>query len=167
MTPPVQPLSPPSKVDAVRALRAAIDGELQSIESTAAMARDEATNTETKAEGKYDTRATEASYLARGQAWRIAELRKLSAWLATEQATAPLTHPVVQVGALVEVNGARSEWVYIGPVGGGKATIGRHVIRLISLASPLGAAMEDLEVGDAFDVETPRGQRSYEITALG
>ena len=166
MTTAFQSTTPPAKTDAVRALKAAIDRELESIESTAAMARDEATNSETKAEGKYDTRATEASYLARGQAWRIAELRKLSAWLATEQASAPLTHSVVQVGALVAVKGARSEWVYIGPVGGGKATVGTHVVRLISLASPLGRAMEALEVGDAFEVETPRGEVCYEITAL-
>ena len=150
----------------VAALRASINDELLSVESTAAMARDEATNSETKAEGKYDTRATEASYLARGQAWRIAELRKLSAWLDTDQATAELTRPVAQTGALIQLEGARSEWVYIAPVGGGKAEVGGQIVRLISLASPLGTAMEGLEAGDAFEVATPRGLHEYELVQL-
>lgn len=150
----------------VTALRAEIESELAGVESMAAMARDEATSAETKAEGKYDTRATEASYLARGQAWRIAELRKLSAWLATERACAPLANPVVQVAALVSVEGARSEWVYVAPIGGGKATVEGCTINIISLASPLGSAMEGLEDGDAFEVQTPNGMRDYEITAL-
>ena len=154
------------KCAVVAALRASINDELMSVESTAAMARDEATNSETKAEGKYDTRATEASYLARGQAWRIAELRKLSAWLNTDQATAELTRPVVQNGALVRLEGPRSEWVYIAPVGGGKAMVCNQTVRLISLASPLGTAMEGLEAGDCFEVSTPRGLHEYELLHL-
>lgn len=150
----------------VDALRAEIESELAGVESMAAMARDEATSAETKAEGKYDTRATEASYLARGQAWRIAELRKLSAWLATERACAPLATPAVQVSALVSVEGARSEWLYVAPIGGGKATVDGFTVSLISLASPLGSAMEGLEEGDAFEVQTPNGIKDYEITAL-
>ncbi len=154
------------KSSVVAALRAGLEDELRSVESMAAMARDEATNAETKAEGKYDTRATEASYLARGQAWRIAELRKLCAWLGTDRATASLNETTVQTGALVRVHGARTEWVYIAPIGGGKANVGDQTIRLISLASPLGSALEGLEEEDAFQVQTPSGTKEYEITAI-
>ena len=152
---------------AVDALCDAIAAELHSMESLAAMARDEATSTETKAEGKYDTRATEASYLARGQAWRIAELRTLRSWLMTDSARAPTLPQCVQTGALVRVDGARTEWLYVAPIGGGKASVGGDTVRIVSLASPLGAAMEGLEVGDAFEVDTPRGRREYEVVAVG
>ena len=151
----------------VDALCAAITAELCSMESMAEMARDEATSAETKAEGKYDTRATEASYLARGQAWRIAELRKLRGWLMTEIARAPTMTEGVQTGALVRVDGARSEWLYVAPIGGGKASCNGETVRIVSLASPLGAAMEGLEVGDAFEVDTPRGRSEYEVVAVG
>jgi transcription elongation GreA/GreB family factor len=154
------------KPTVVEALRAGLEDELRSVEAMAEMARDEATNSETKAEGKYDTRATEASYLARGQAWRIAELRKLCAWLGTDRATAPLSEATVQTGALVRVCGARSEWVYIAPIGGGKANIDGQTVRLISLASPLGSAMEGLEAEDGFEVDTPGGTKDYEITDI-
>jgi len=150
----------------VDALCEAIAAELHSMESMAEMARDEATSAETKAEGKYDTRATEASYLARGQAWRIAELRKLRSWLMTDSARAPTVPPCVQIGALVRVDGARSEWLYVAPVGGGKALVNGTTVRIVSLVSPLGAAMEGLEVGDGFEVDTPRGRREYEVVAV-
>ena len=156
----------PDKAAVVAALQAQIQSELASLESLAAMARDEATSSETKAEGKYDTRATEASYLARGQAWRIKELRQLLSWLHSDIAVAKLAEPVVQVSALVRIHGARSETVFVAPIGGGKATIGDETVRLISPASPLGEAMAELELGDAFEVDTPRGMLEYEITGL-
>ena len=136
------------------------------MESLAEMARDEATNSETKAEGKYDTRATEAAYLARGQAWRIAELRKLVAWLSTDFPRQTLSDPVVQVGALVLIEGLRSEWLFIAPIGGKEAEVDGCTVRLISMASPLGASMVELEVNDAFEVDSPRGLLEYEVVAI-
>jgi transcription elongation GreA/GreB family factor len=156
----------PNKSIVVSELLASVQSELESMESLAEMARDEATSTETKAEGKYDTRATEASYLARGQAWRIAELRKLVAWLSSDFATRTLTTQVVQVGALVHLEGARSDVVFVAPIGGKQSTIDGQTVRLISMASPLGAAMSELEVGDAFEVESPRGVLDYEVIAI-
>ncbi len=147
----------------VQQLRTGVQSELDAMEAMAEMARDEATNTETKAEGKYDTRATEASYLARGQAWRIAELRKLVAWLSTEAATRQLTEPIVQVGALVHLEGARSEWFFVAPSGGKDTEVNGQTIHVISTASPIGSAMVELQAGDAFEVDTPRGLQDYEI----
>ena len=51
----------PSKNAARSALRDAIQAELDAVERVAAMARDEVSSAETQQEGKYDTRATEAS----------------------------------------------------------------------------------------------------------
>ena len=76
-----EPASTPDKDRIVAALLEQVQAELDGMEAVAEAARDEATSSETKAEGKYDTRATEASYLARGQAWRIVSLRKQVAWL--------------------------------------------------------------------------------------
>ena len=62
------PASTPDKARIVAALLEQVQAELDGMEAVAEAARDEATSSETKAEGKYDT-PTEASYLARGQAW--------------------------------------------------------------------------------------------------
>ena len=157
----------PDKAAVVAALLTQVTEELAGVEAMAQSTRDEATSAETKSEGKYDTRATEASYLARGQAWRIIALRKFSTWLSGEVATRTLAEPVVQVGALVRIIGARSEVLYIAPVGGGKATIGETTVRTISPSSPLGEAMIELEVGDAFELDSPRGLLAFEVSAIG
>ena len=151
---------------AVAAILSNLTEELEALESIAAATRDEATSSETRAEGQYDTRATEASYLARGQAMRIVELRRLTAWLEMLDPDRVLTEPVVQVGALVEIAGARRELLFLAPIGGAKAEVDGQRIRVISPASPLGAAMAELEVGDAFEIDSPRGMLEYEITAI-
>jgi len=133
------------------------------MESIAGSTRAEATSSETKAEGKYDTRATEASYLARGQAWRIVELRRLKAWLET---LGSRNETVAHVGALVEIAGARREWLFLAPIGGTKAESEGQTIRVISPVSPLGEAMAELEQGDCFEVESPRGMLEYEVTQI-
>ena len=155
-----------TRTSAISAIRLTVASELEALESLAGDARDEATSSETKAEGKYDTRATEASYLARGQAWRIVELKRLLAWLETFDSGRVFTEQVVQVGALVEISGARQEVVFLAPIGGTKAKVENQTVRVISPSSPLGEAMVELEVGDAFEVHSPRGLLEYEITAI-
>ena len=62
------------KSTVIEALRVDAERALETAEQAQSIARDEATSAESKAEGKYDTRATEASYLARGQAERVVAL---------------------------------------------------------------------------------------------
>lgn len=152
------PIKPPlTKLEVVTALRRSLDEERQAVERVAAMARDEAQSDETRAEGPYDTRATEASYLARGQAWRVAELRQLAAWFEVFDPTAPLDPQVVQPGALVTLAGKSRQTVFLAPIGGLRATVGDVEVRVVSPSSPLGEAMEELEEGDRFEVDSPRG----------
>ena len=161
--------SPPPHVDKARvvaALLAQAQAELDGMEAVAEAARDEATSTETKAEGKYDTRATEASYLARGQAWRILALRKQVAWLSSDAPLKPLREPVVQVGALVTLSGPRGDLLFIAPIGGGRVEVDDQTVLVISPSAPLGEAMVELETGDTFDVDSPRGILHYTITAI-
>ena len=47
-----------------------------------------------------------------------------------------------------------------------ETTVDGQTIRVISMASPLGAAMVEMEIGDAFEVDTPRGVLEYEITKV-
>ena len=156
----------PDKALVVAALLSQVNTELAGVEAMAEATRDEATNAETKSEGKYDTRATEASYLARGQSWRILELRKLATWLGSGIATGELEEAIVQVGALVQITGTRSEVIYIAPIGGGKATIGDITVRAVSPSSPIGQAIVELSVNDAFEVDSPRGLLEFEVSAI-
>ncbi len=147
----------------VDALRDSLSTELAALERAAAATRDEVGNDEARQEGKYDTRSTEASYLARGQAWRIVELRRLSAWFQTLQ---PRPMDTVAIGALVHLDGPRHERVFLAPEGGARVVVDGQPVRVISPRSPMGAALAGLEAGDGFRVDTPRGPVEYEVLSV-
>ena len=149
----------------IQSLRDKLVSELEAEESVAAATRSEVGSDETKQEGKYDTRATEASYLARGQAWRVAELRRLVAWFAVfdPHQTPPRT---IGPGSLVRLDGARAGWFLLGPVGGPSTEVEGVPIRLISPKSPLGQAMLGQETEDWFEVSTPAGMAECEVCEI-
>jgi transcription elongation GreA/GreB family factor len=156
----------PDKRAVLAALEASLREEIEAIERVAEATRAEVGSDETRQEGMYDTRAIEASYLARGQAQRIAQLRQQLAWLERFDPDQPLEPPVVQVGALVVLGGHRRELVFVAPVGGGRLRLGDHSVRLISPSGPMGEELMELEVGDDFDVDSPRGLLSYEVLEI-
>ncbi len=151
------------KGDVIREARAALARELEAVERVAAMARDEVSSAESKQEGKYDTRATEASYLARGQAWRVAELRRLQAWFEVLEDT---PHARARVGSLLQLDGPRPGWVLLAPIGGPQLDVGGVPVRVVSPSSPLGRALLGLEAGDGAEVDSPQGPVDYEVVAL-
>lgn len=164
MSPLSKPVSPPAKSAVVQAFHETLSAELVAVERVAAEARDETTNSETKQEGKYDTRAIEASYLARGQAWRIVALRRLRAWFAVVE---PRPMDRVQTGALVGVEDLDSgdeRVFFVAPEGGRSAEVEGTTVELISPKSPLCQAMSELEEGDDFVLELPRGRREYVVS---
>ena len=153
-----------TRTSAISAIRLTVASELEALESLAGDARDEATSSETKAEGKYDTRATEASYLARGQAERVASMRTLAAWF--KRLPPDLVSDTVSLGALVALEGERVDVLFVAPSGGERVTVDGVEVKTISLAAPLGAAMMGLEEGDEFEVRSPGGQVAYEVVRL-
>jgi len=156
----------PSKTVAREALREAIQGELDAVERVAAMARDEVSSAETQQEGKYDTRATEASYLARGQAWRVAALRRLRAWF--DLPAPPVEEQgVIAVGSLTRLSrNGQATLVLVLPAGGATTELDGEVLRGISPQAPLGAALLGLEAGDVVEVETPGGVQTWGVVAV-
>ena len=154
----------PTKSQVISALIAAVERDLETAERAQAIAASEATSEESKAEGKYDTRATEASYLARGQAERVAELQDLLIWF--KRLAPGHRPPTVSLGSLVSIQGDREQVLFISPVGGGKATVDGVEVKTISLASPLGQVMMGLEEGDDLELRTPDGTQDLEIDKL-
>lgn len=153
----------PAKREVLASFRAELIAELDALERVAEATRSEVGSDETRREGQYDTRATEASYLALGQARRIAELRQLLAWVEGFDPSRTLDPLVVQVGAMVALEGHRRELLFVAPSGGGRLRVGPHTVRVVSPSGPLGEAMAELEAGDELEVDSPRGVSSYEV----
>jgi len=120
--------------------------ELDTLLAAARMAAAEATAEESRAENKYDTRSTEASYLARGQAERVASLQAVVAWLAA----GPPPSERIGLGSLVHLDDERGPRHYLVAAGGGgtRLTVDSVVWAVVTPRSPLGRAVIGKEAGD-------------------
>jgi transcription elongation GreA/GreB family factor len=140
--------------------------DLEALERAHRGALEAATHEEAKPENDKDTRALEASYLARGQALRVEELRlavaELSGWLPR-----PLDdESPVALGALVEVeDDAATLRYFVAPHGGG-ALLSSGAVKVVTARSPLGRALLGKRVGDDCDVVVDGRKRSLSLTRL-
>lgn len=136
-----------------------LQDDLAQLEFAQLEASKAATHAEAKAESDKDTRAVEQSYLARGQAQRVEELRAAVADL-TKMAVLPLkkTDPA-GLGALlrIEEDGAE-QLLFLAPQRGGTKLAGGKV-QVVTPKSPLGEALLGARAGDDCEVHLARKVR--------
>ena len=152
MSRPTAPAAP----DKRRALSALRDALRQAVHRMTAVAKDTAegaTHEEARSEGDKDMRATEQSYVARGQAMRAEDLADALARL--ERFAPPsFDQRPLGAGALVEVDveGER-RWLFLLPVAGGtEVLVDGCRIFVVTPTSPVGRQLVGKEPGDAFDL---------------
>lgn len=123
-----------------------------------------ATHEEAKPENDKDTRALEQSYLARGEAARVEEMREgLIAVKAMSVRGVGEGEPVT-VGALVATEQQGSTVVLLlAPSGGGTRLFG-GAVQVVTPQSPLGRALLGKRAGDDFELVV--AGRSREIAVL-
>jgi transcription elongation GreA/GreB family factor len=130
-----------------------------------AAAHEGATHEEARPENDKDTRGLEQSYLARGQAQRVAELE---AGLASVSALALRTFgpgAPVAMSALVSVDEDGGEArLWLAPAGGGSVLAGG--VQVVTPGSPLGKALLGKRVDDEVELRLPGKLRSLTITAI-
>ncbi len=135
-------------------IRAELRARLDRLSKAACEAHAAATDPGSKAEGKYDTRSLEASYLAAGQARQVDELAESVRIFET------LTLPdfemadAIDAGALVEValNGESAFFLLV-PASGGLVIM--HEDQEITLLTPdsgLYRKLLEMRVGESLDV---------------
>ncbi len=139
------------KATILKALVAELEGELHRLLAANERASAGATDSESKAETKWDTCGLEASYLARGHAEQFktlaAEVHNLRGFVAPDYAGRP-----IGVGALVEVEmGGEAMLFFLLHCGGGiDLMVDGREVTVITPESPVGAALLDRRQGDAF-----------------
>jgi transcription elongation GreA/GreB family factor len=136
--------------------------ELSDVEAAAHSARALATADDLKSEGKYDTRAIEASYLAGAQAKRVEEI-KLDIQMLEE--TELQNSSKLQMGslALIEHNNQKRYYFLTSTSGGTMLMIDGNPVLVISVFSPIGNEALGLTKGESFEVETPKEIRNYKV----
>ena len=124
----------------VAAILAHLDRELDRYMQGASDSRAAATDGESRAENKYDTRGLEASYLAHGQSIQARETAAARQQFAALAGREFGPGEAVALGALVELEGGGERlWYFLGPAAGGTEIVheGREVL-VITPGSPLG-----------------------------
>ncbi|MDO9183945.1 MAG: GreA/GreB family elongation factor [Bacteriovorax sp.] len=136
--------------------------ELIEVESAAKSTKDLVTADDLKSEGKYDTRAIEASYLASAQLKRVEEIKTDIQMLEDIEL---IDAEKVQMGSLVliEFKGQQRYYFLTTTSGGTMLMVDGNPVLVISVFSPIGNEALGLGAGESFEVETPKEMRTYKI----
>ncbi len=133
---------------------AVLNAELASLTRAAQGSFAAATDPDSRAENKYDTRTLEASYVARGQAQRVAELQEAVRAFGALSGNALESGVAIALGALVTLETPEgSSHYFIGPFAGGTEIMHEgHEIVVITPASALGQKLIGRHEGDAIEL---------------
>jgi transcription elongation GreA/GreB family factor len=154
-----------AKSAVVAAILDQLTAEAELYDRAARAAHAEATDEQSKAENKYDTRGLEASYLARGQSRQAAEVGQAL----VQFRALPLGESAsVEVGALVQLTAGRDvTWYFLGPRAGGlEVTVEGQEITVITPQSPLGGQLLGRRAGDRISLNLGGKKREHQITYL-
>ncbi|BET69120.1 hypothetical protein ASA1KI_40380 [Opitutales bacterium ASA1] len=131
------------KKQILESIIATLQQEVDVISAAAKESRQFATDAENRAEDKYDTRATETSYLADGQGRVALEMRESLEMFRSMELKAFPPGQAIALSALVEVEqGGMRDLYFLGPRAGGQTvTIEGREIYVVTPQSPLGAKL--------------------------
>lgn len=156
------PVNKPAVLDQ---LLSVLNAELAALTRAAQGAFAAATDPDSKAENKYDTRTLEASYVARGQAQRVAELQEAVRAFGALSGNTLDSGAAITLGALVtlETPGEQTHY-FLGPFAGGTEIVhaGQEVV-VITPASALGQKLITKRAGDTIAL---RPGLSAKVTAV-
>lgn len=139
----------------VRKIIAALQVQLDAYTRAAHDAHAAATDPGSKAENKYDTRSLEASYLARGQALRVAEAEQTLNDFSAPSLLQDHSGKAALLGALVLLISQQEQHFYfIGPSAGGTEVESEgHQVLVITPSSPMGKQLLGKRQGEQFSLQ--------------
>jgi len=157
-----------NKQDLLQNIVSQIETELANAREAARASHEAATAEENRPENQYDTRALEASFLARGQAARVAELEYSISVLRKLPMRPFAKDAPIQAGALVTLDCNGTELLhFVLPSGAGmQALSGQARVPVVTTSSPLGAELLGKSAGDSFVFRRGGGSKEYEIVSV-
>lgn len=159
-------------LDLQQELEQMLQQELDAIAQSQNEAQSGMTHAESRAENDKDTRAIESSYLARGLAQRVAELKASLATIQAWKLSAPEPNQELQAGlgrivSLCDEDQEEQKRVWLAPTGGGLKLVRRAPATLVLTPSaPLGQALIGKGLDDEITVQSPSGSRVWLITDI-
>lgn len=149
----------------IEAIRTQLVTDMTALKEAVKATIDAATNEESKAENEYDTRGLEASYLARGQAKRIADIEEVLLLLKHLNVRDFGPNDGISSSAVIEVehNDKTSFFFILAKGGGVSVQFEGKTIQVVTPNSPLGEALLDQKAGGVAVVENGPQVREYDI----
>ena len=156
------------KATLIQQIIAALEAELEGYARSARAAHAEATDEQSKAENKYDTRGLEASYLARGQSRQAAETIEAIEQFQALDRRGFGADDAIDLGALIELEDQEGRSCYfLGPRAGGlEIQQRRETVLVITPHSPLGRQLLGRKQGDRFPLQMNRTNRPCRVLAV-
>ena len=155
------------KVQLLASLRSRLATELESATTAQQSTQAGAVHEESRPEDPKDTRALEATYLARGLAERVVMLQNAKIFLEGLQPRAFGDEDEIAVGAVValqdEASGVLSHYFIAPIVGGWKVRVGALEVTTLTPTAPLGRALVGMYCDDPVEIHTPSGVRNCVI----
>lgn len=156
------------KQQVLNALKQRLEEDLNNARSSQQKTQAGATHEESRPENDKDTRAVEASYLARGQAQRVVDLENALARIGALVARPFAVDAPAALGAIVHVEDEDNAlWYLLAPAGGGiRLRVQAVEITVITPESPVGRALLGKCQGDDVDIRTPQGLRECSVAGV-
>ena len=147
-------------------LKENVQNEINKVKQAYETTKNLVQNGDLKSDGKYDTRATEANYLADGQRIRLTELEQELELLG--EVNLKNTYTTVSIGSLIEVElNSQVRKYFVSPTAGGTMVdVAGEVVLVISVFSPIGDGALGLNSGDEFEIEIKETSRMYKIISI-
>jgi len=158
----------PSKEALIEQLRTRVATDIALLTESQRTIQAGATHEQSRPEDDKDTRAVESSYLARGLADRVADLRHAAALLASFRPKQFGVDDAVALGALVRLESSTGDASYfVVPAAGGlELEVEGGSVTSVTPTAPLGAALIGLFLDEDVEVSTPKGSRSFTLVAI-
>ena len=143
------------KTTVLRAIRDALQTQFEEFQERSRQTRAASADPENRAEGKYDTRATEASYLADGQARQAQQAGEARSAIEALGVRTFDPGAAIDLGALVRLEfpgggEADGAWFFLAPAAGGlEVVVDGETVTVLTAGSPLGRQLLGRSVGAA------------------
>ncbi|MEO6773633.1 MAG: GreA/GreB family elongation factor [Kofleriaceae bacterium] len=153
------------KAELKAALLRHLEAALAAARVAHASAIEGSTHEEARAENDKDTRGLEQSYLARGQAQRVAELEAAIGDVTALALRTFAAASAIAMSALVTIDeDGITRQFFVAPAGGGSML---GAVQVITPSSPLGRALLGKRAGDEVELQLPGASRALAITSVG
>ena len=152
----------------VEQILAHLDAELLRYAKAARVAHAEATDEQSRAENKYDTRGLEASYLAHGQSRQVMETEQAREQFLALPVRAFEPNEPISMGALVELEiEGEHVWYFLGPAAGGTEVVCENQeVLVITPQSPLGGLLLGKRRDDQVEMGAGRARTTYRVISV-